>query len=90
MSDEERLQAGLKVAQQFAHALDRNDFITTAKLLAPNCVYTIHDQHIVGPEALGQQVAAQVLPRIGSVTEAELGGRCLTEAALFDVAPVKF
>ncbi len=42
----------VEVARQFAHALDHDDFVTTAKLLTPDCVYTIHEQQIIGPEAI--------------------------------------
>lgn len=39
-----------ETAERLAHALDIDDYATAASLVADDCVYTIRDKTLIGPE----------------------------------------
>jgi len=42
----------LSIAQQFAHALDYEDYETATMLISPECIYRIGEKTITGSEAI--------------------------------------
>jgi hypothetical protein len=61
------------VVEQFAAALDRDDFGRVRALLSPRCVYAIRDERLEGPDAI-----------CGSYAEAAAWGRSKLDELVYE------